>query len=146
MTLIRQAEADGVLFGGPVAKAEVAATYGRWDALVLMLVGGRFVTSGKVYEFMASGLPVVSCHEVDHDASHVLAGHPLWTGAVGLDAEGIADSFVKAARMAVEATPEQRAEARAHSARFTRGLLMTPAAEQLSHAVRSTLLTGGAGA
>ncbi|MEU1180428.1 glycosyl transferase [Streptomyces sp. NPDC005820] len=144
MALIRQAEADGVIFGGPVPKAEVAATYGRWDALVLMLVGGRFVTSGKVYEFMASGLPVVSAHEVDHDASHVLTGHPLWTGACGLDVEGLADSFVSAARMAVEATAERRAEARAHAAGFTRGLLMAPAARQLTEAVRPALLTGSA--
>jgi glycosyltransferase involved in cell wall biosynthesis len=63
--LIRQAEPDGVTFAGPVAKADVAATYGRWDALVLMLVGGRFVTSGKVYEYLATGLPVVSAHEAD---------------------------------------------------------------------------------
>ncbi|WP_438306505.1 glycosyltransferase [Streptomyces sp. HUAS TT11] len=136
MKLIRQAEADGVLFGGPVPKAEVAGTYGRWDALVLMLVGGRFVTSGKVYEFMASGLPVVSAHEVDHDASTVLEGHPLWTGACGLDEEGLADAFVRAARMAVEATDEQRADARAHAARFTRGLLMAPGARHLTETVR----------
>lgn len=143
MTLIRQAEEDNVIFRGPVAKAEVASTYGRWDALVLMLVGGRFVTSGKVYEFMASGLPVLSAHETDHDASYVLEGHPMWTGAFGLDAEKLADSFVRAAHMAVEATEEQRAAARAHADKFTRGVLMAPAARHLTEAVRPALLSEG---
>ncbi|MFG3494104.1 glycosyltransferase [Streptomyces sp. NPDC047928] len=131
MDLIRAAEPDGVSFGGPVPKAEVAATYNGWDALVLMLVGGRFVTSGKVYEFMASGLPVLSAHERDHDASAVLDGHPLWTGAGGLDEEFLADAFCRAARMAVEATEEQRKAAREHAARFTRDALMEPAVRRL---------------
>ncbi|MEV6654310.1 glycosyl transferase [Streptomyces sp. NPDC051219] len=143
MTLIRQAEADGVTFGGPVPKAEVAATYGSWDALVLMLVGGRFVTSGKVYEFMASGLPVLSAHEVDHDASHVLEGHPLWTGACGLDEERLADAFCEAARMAAEGTEEDRAAARAHAARFTRAALMVPAIRELADAVSPATVKAG---
>ena len=63
--------------------------------MVLILIGGRFVTSGKVYEYMATGLPIVSAHVVEHDASNVLNGHPLWTGAVGIDEEGLAESFVE---------------------------------------------------
>lgn len=141
MDLIREAERDGVSFGGPVAKAEVAATYAGWDALVLMLVGGRYVTSGKVYEFMATGLPVVSAHEVDHDASTVLKGRPLWTGACGMDVEGLADSFVGAARMAGEATAEERTAARAHATRFTRSALLAPSVRKLAESVRTASVT-----
>ena len=135
--LIREAEPDGVTFGGPVPKAEVAETYARWDVLVLMLVGGRFVTSGKVYEYMATGLPVVSAHEADHDASTVLAGRPLWTGARGMDVDDLADAFVEAARMATDATADERAAARAHAERFTRAALLAPAVRRLSDAVRT---------
>lgn len=132
MELIRAAESDGVSFGGPVPKAEVGATYAGWDALVLMLVGGRFVTSGKVYEFMASGLPVMSAHETDHDASTVLTGHPLWTGACGLDVKLLADSFCAAARLAVESSEADRTAAREHSARFTRSALIEPGVRRLA--------------
>ena len=132
MELLRSAEPDGVTFGGPVRKAEVAATYARWDALVLMLVGGRYVTSGKVYEFMASGLPVLSAHEVDHDASAVLAGYPLWTGANGLDPKRIAEAFSAAGRFAVEATPEERERARAHALRYRRDAAIAPAVLELT--------------
>lgn len=141
MDLIRKAEADGVAFGGPVAKAEVAETYAGWDALVLMLVGGRYVTSGKVYEFMATGLPVVSAHAVDHDASTVLDGRPLWTGARGMDVELLASAFVDAARMAGEAGDDERAAARAHATRFTRSSLLAPSVRRLSDAVRAGSVT-----
>jgi glycosyltransferase involved in cell wall biosynthesis len=130
--LLRVAAADGVTFAGPVAKAEVAATYGRWDVLVLILVGGRFVTSGKVYEFLSSGLPVMSAHDVDHDASTVLQGSPLWTGAVGLDQDRLAESFRAAARLAVSATDADRAEARRLGTRFARTAQLVEPVRQLT--------------
>ncbi|WP_327323583.1 glycosyltransferase [Streptomyces sp. NBC_01210] len=129
--MLKQAEADGVSFGGPAAKAEVSSIYARWDAMVLILIGGRYVTSGKVYEYMATGLPIVSAHVVEHDASNVLQGHPLWTGAVGLDEEGLAESFVRAAHMAVETSDEVHAEAMAHADQFTREALMSVAVKNL---------------
>ncbi|MEU2612023.1 glycosyltransferase [Micromonospora sp. NPDC007271] len=136
MDLLKEAAVDGVSFGGPVPKAELAATYGSWDALVLMLVGGRFVTSGKVYEFMATGLPVLSAHDVAHDATNVLAGHPLWTGAVGLDPHRLADTFSEAARMAVKATDADRAAARELARRFARPAVLAPAVRHLTELVR----------
>lgn len=133
--LLKAAAPDGVIFGGPVPKAALTATYGGWDALVLMLVGGRYVTSGKVYEFVATGLPVVSAHDVNHDASSVLAGHPLWTGAVGLAPRRLADSFAKAARLVAETTEAERIEARVLARRFTRGGQLAPAVERLAELV-----------
>ncbi len=129
--ILKQAEADGVFFGGPAAKAEVASVYAGWDAMVLILIGGRYVTSGKVYEYMATGLPIVSAHVVEHDASNVLKGHPLWTGAVGIDEEKLTESFVRAAHMAVETSDEVHAEAMAHADQFTREALMSVAVKNL---------------
>jgi glycosyltransferase involved in cell wall biosynthesis len=127
-----KASADAnVTFGGPVPKAELPDTYGRWDALVLILVGGRYVTSGKVYEFMATGLPIVSAHEVEHNAATVLAGHPLWTGAVGLDPHRLADSFIEGARLALTASADDRAAARAAARRFDRAAQVAPAVDEL---------------
>jgi glycosyltransferase involved in cell wall biosynthesis len=145
MELLRAAAPDGVTFGGPVAKAEVANTYGRWDALVLMLVGGRFVTSGKVYEFMATGLPVVSAHNADHDAAKVLAGHPLWTGAVGLEPDRLAAAFVEAGRMAVDVTDAERDAARAHAQQFARDAQLIPPVRRLTELIRSLPAAGAAG-
>lgn len=129
--ILREAEAEGVGYGGPVAKADVAAAYAAWDAMVLILIGGRYVTSGKVYEYMATGLPIVSAHVADHDASNVLEGHPLWTGARGLDEEAMAAAFAEAAHLAVESTDEQHAAAMAHADQFTREIIMSAAVKDL---------------
>jgi len=82
---------------------------------------------------------------VDHDASTVLAGRPLWTGARGLDVGQLADAFVEAAHMATEATSAERAAARAHAMRFTRAELLIPSVRRLSEAIRpgSTTAQGG---
>ncbi|MGH3451702.1 MAG: glycosyltransferase, partial [Haloechinothrix sp.] len=142
MDLLKAAADDSVTFGGPVPKAELAETYGRWDALVLMLVGGKFVTSGKVYEFMATGLPIVSAHDVEHDASNVLDGHPLWTGSVGLEPALLADSFVKAGQLALSATGETRAEVRELARRFARGPQVARVVDELDGLVRSASVAG----
>ncbi|MFG1608520.1 glycosyltransferase [Actinoplanes sp. NPDC049265] len=146
--LLRAAAGDGVRFGGAVPKARVAETYGGWDVSVLMLVGGRFVTSGKVYEVLASGLPVLSVHEPDHDACTVLAGNPLWTGtdtsvcserSEHTDASvggSLVDRIRRAARLALAATPDQRAAARELGARYARAAQIAPAVARLTEAVR----------
>ncbi|MFG2677477.1 glycosyl transferase [Streptomyces sp. NPDC048392] len=139
MELLREAADDGVVVDGPVPKAEVAKVYGGWDALVLVILGGRHMTSGKVYEYMSTGLPIVSMHEREHDASHLLDGHPLWTGAHGLDVEKLTESFCRAAHLAASATDGQRRAARAHGEAYERGALMRPAVQALTE-----LVTGAA--
>jgi len=131
MQALRAAAEDDVAFGGPVAKAEVASVYGQWDALLLMQPGGRFMTSGKVYEYMAAGLPIVSAHEPEHGASTVLADYPLWTGAVGLDPERIADSYREAARLAVTTSDAERDRIRAEARQWARDSQIEPVAREL---------------
>lgn len=136
MEALKAAASDGVTFGGPVPKAEVAAAYGRWDALVLMLTGGRYMTSGKVYEIMATGLPVVSAHEIDHDASTVLSAYPLWAGPTGLGPERLAEGFRKAAALAVHTTDADRAAARDRAQQFARDTQLAPAVRHVTELLR----------
>lgn len=140
--LIRQAEGDGVTFGGPAPKAEVPEIFASWDVLLLMIMGGKYMTSGKVYEYMATGLPVMSAHKVEHDATTVMDGHPLWTGAAGFDTEKLANLYSTAARIAFEATDEERAEARTHAAQYAREAQMGPAVRRLAELVESGRSSG----
>jgi glycosyltransferase involved in cell wall biosynthesis len=138
MELLAAAADDGVTFAGPVPKAQVATVYGSWDVIVFIATGGRYVTSGKVYEAFASGMPVVSAHSVEHDASVVLAESTMWTGAVGHDPQRLAELFRTAARMALEATDEQRAATRAAAAKYARAAQIEPAVRRITAAVRPT--------
>jgi glycosyltransferase involved in cell wall biosynthesis len=133
--LIREARKDGVTFGGPAPKADVGEVYASWDALLLVLIGGRYVTSGKVYEYMATGLPIVSVHQQDHDASTLLTGYPLWTDAYGLDHDRLVASLAAAARMARSATPKDKNAARDHAVRYDRRAIMNPAVARLADRV-----------
>ncbi|MCD0484719.1 glycosyltransferase [Streptacidiphilus sp. ASG 303] len=125
------AEGLGVVYRGPVAKAEVAAAYAEMDAVVFLAGGSRYVTSGKVFEYMATGKPIVSVHRPDHAAAEVLRGHPLWFGGGRLDAEAVAAAFTAAGRAALELTPDQVDRAREHAERFTREATLAPFEERL---------------
>jgi glycosyltransferase involved in cell wall biosynthesis len=130
--IMAQFEKWGVSFGGPVAKAETAELYSRWDALLLALVGGPYVTSGKVFDYVSTGLPVMSAHETEHAAAEILRDYPLWVRNAGLDPESLADAFVKTAHLAVTATEEDRLRARRHAEQFERYAQMEPAIARLT--------------
>jgi glycosyltransferase involved in cell wall biosynthesis len=131
----------GVSFGGPVAKAQTAALYSSWDALLLALVGGQYVTSGKVFDYMSTGLPVMSAHEPEHAAAEVLQDYPLWVRNQGVDPESLADAFVRTAHLAVAATEQDRLNARRHAEQFERYAQMEPAIVRLSNRFNSASAT-----
>jgi glycosyltransferase involved in cell wall biosynthesis len=123
---------EGVVYGGPVARADVAATYAEWDALVFLISGGRYMTSGKVYEYLAAGLPIMSVHEPEHGALEVLRGYPMWTPPPAkMAAEQLAESFVATVRTVLTASEEQRDAALGHASHFERKTQMTPAVRDL---------------
>lgn len=95
--LLAEAEHVGISFRGPVRKALVPEMYGTFDALLLVLGTGRYVTSGKVYEYMATGLPIVSVHDPGNAASDVLRDYPLWFPAASLAPDDVADALEAAA-------------------------------------------------
>ncbi|MDR1633778.1 MAG: glycosyltransferase [Bifidobacteriaceae bacterium] len=121
------AAADGVDFVGRVDKTAVGCFYDSLDALVLPIRAGRYVTSGKVYEYAATGKPIISLHASETGSSRVLAGYPLWALSGALDADAIAAAFGRGADLARSLTPSQRAAALAFGQRFTRQRQLGPA-------------------
>ncbi len=111
---------DGVHVEGSVQKAQVGQAYAGLDALVLMLAGGRYVTSGKVYEYMAAGKPIVSVHDPESAACGPLTGYPLWFPVRELTGPEVARVLREAAAAALRPDPALVAAARAHAARYTR--------------------------
>ncbi|MEI7778627.1 MAG: glycosyltransferase [Actinomycetes bacterium] len=98
---------DGLKFGGSVPKTEVGNLYATWDVLLLVLGSGRYVTSGKVFEYLATGLPIVSVHDPGNAATDVLRGYPSWFPAASLAPADIA-AALSAAMQAAQAHDEAR--------------------------------------
>jgi glycosyltransferase involved in cell wall biosynthesis len=117
---------SGVVYHGPVPKPRIGEAYRSVDALVFCVPGARFVTSGKVFEYMATGKPIVSVHDPGIAAAEVLDGYPLWYGGGSLDPQAVADAFVSAAKSARDASPATHAAALRHARRFTREATLAP--------------------
>jgi glycosyltransferase involved in cell wall biosynthesis len=128
----------GVAYHGAFAKTDAARVYAETDALVFCVPGAKFVTSGKVFEYMATGKPIVSVHEPDIAAADVLTGYPLWFTGSELDEENVAESFIAAAKAARDLDRPTFDAALRHADRFTREATMTP----WEHRLRA--LAGGA--
>jgi glycosyltransferase involved in cell wall biosynthesis len=124
--LLDEAAATAMYYHGPVPKPEVSTVYRDSDVLVFMTSGGRYVTTGKVFEYMATGQPIVSVHTTEIAARDVLQGYPLWFDPGGLDVASIAKAMAKAAHAARDLTPQQRLQAREHAATFRRDRVLDP--------------------
>jgi glycosyltransferase involved in cell wall biosynthesis len=116
----------GVRYRGPVEKTQVASVYETSDVLVFLAGGGHYVTSGKIFEYMASGRPIVSVHAPGIAAEEVLRDYPLWFTANSLDPTDIAQAMIAAGKAARDLSPEQRAAALRHADSFTRATVLTP--------------------
>lgn len=116
----------GVHYRGPVSKTEIGHTYAQSDVLVFLAGGAKYVTSGKVFEYMATGKPIVSVHAPGIAAAEVLAGYPLWFNADSLDPEDIAQTMIAAGKAAADLTPQVRAQARRHAEQYSRDRVLVP--------------------
>jgi glycosyltransferase involved in cell wall biosynthesis len=122
-----EAGADaGVVYRGAFAKTEASRLYAESDALVFCVPGAKFVTSGKVFEYMATGKPIVSVHESDIAATDVLEGYPLWFSGAKLNEENVAESFIAAAKAARDLDRPTFDAALRHADRYTRDATLAP--------------------
>lgn len=129
--LLREAAEYGVSYEGPVGKSAIAETYRTFDVLVLALGAGRYVTSGKVYEYAATGIPIISVHPPTNAAAGVLRDAPSWVQAGSVDPDAIADALVRVARMSVDETSQRRAAAQDWGAQYERARQLGPRIEAL---------------
>ncbi|RZS90211.1 glycosyltransferase involved in cell wall biosynthesis [Motilibacter rhizosphaerae] len=110
----------GVDYRGPVPKAEVRRAYDGFDVLLLVLGTGTYVTSGKVYEYLATGLPVVSVHDPGNAATEVVRDYPLWFPCASLEPADVAAALRAAADAALTASEEVRRQCVEFGRQFTR--------------------------
>lgn len=121
----------GVSYEGPVPKTAVSTVYAGLDVLLFWVPGARYVTSGKVFEYMATGKPVVSVHRPGIAAVEVLSGYPHWIPTRSLGAEDVADGLVAGASAARALTAEAVEAGRRHARTYTRAAVLAPFEQRL---------------
>ena len=65
---------------------------------------GKYVTSGKVFEYAASALPIVAVHDPGNAATDVLREYPLWFPINDLSPEAIATATIAIHRRTILVT------------------------------------------
>jgi len=84
------------------------------------------VTSGKVYEYCATGLPVVSVHDPGNAASDVLREHPDWHPVASLKVDDIAKALIAGAHGSVAQTEADRLATQQWAAGYERVAQLSP--------------------
>jgi glycosyltransferase involved in cell wall biosynthesis len=128
--------AAGVHYRGAFAKTDAADVYAHSDALIFCVPGAKYVTSGKVFEYMANAKPIVSVHEPDIAAVDVLRGYPLWFSGDKLDADSVAQSFIAAAKAVRDLDRPTFEAALAQADRYTRDATLSPWEHRLREIVK----------
>ena len=136
--LLDAAQEAGVSFIGDVPKANVADFYRDIDVLVLALGAGKYVTSGKVYEYMATGKPIVAVHPPTNHAAAVLAGYCLSESVTDVTPEGVALALDRIVKRARTATEDEYLEAFAVGTAARRDLRLVSRSESLLQTVAAS--------
>ncbi len=124
--LLKEYEPEAVTYEGPVSKTQVSEVYSTFDALLLIISKSPYVTSGKVFEYASTGLPIVALHDPITAASTVLQGHPLWFPAEKVSAEAFSVAIVQAAEAASTMGPRDLELAQAWAEPLSREAQLTP--------------------
>lgn len=117
---------DAVSYRGPVSKTQVSRVYQELDALLLIISHSRYVTSGKVFEYAATGLPIAALHHPETATSTVLRGRPMWFPATAVSVEDFADAIIATAEAAATMSPGDLAAATAWSHHLARDEQLLP--------------------
>jgi glycosyltransferase involved in cell wall biosynthesis len=129
-------ESLGFRHVGRVPKDAVAAFYAGLDVVILAVPGGPMVTSGKVYEALALGKPIVCVQEPDGGARRLLEGHPL---AICVDPrpEAVRSGILAALDMAKSLDPETSRRAQTEAMPYERRQGIRPIVDEITNRVRS---------
>lgn len=137
LDLFESMKKHGVEYRGPISKREVAAFYQSLDALILLLPGGKYVTGGKTAEYVATGLPIVSVHDLSNATTDLLRDYPLWFPAETLTEEGISRAFEAAYEYLQDPDQERADAAWEYGQTFLRSRMLMPVIAELADIARN---------
>lgn len=128
---------SGVRYVGPIAKRDVGEFYRGSHVVVVPVPGGAMVTSGKIYETLAVGVPVV-CVQQDPGAARDLALGYDHAFVAEPSAGSVASALVAACQMATRQTVGDKRAIRERMAGHERIAAIQPIVEVISSRVESS--------
>lgn len=135
LKLLDEYAPDAVTYGGPVSKTEVADVYNEFHALLLVIGKSPFVTSGKVFEYAATGLPIASLHDPASAASSILDGHNDWFPVQEVSPARISESLILTGERAAKMTTADYARNQAWAGHLSRDKQLQPRLGHLTELV-----------
>lgn len=124
-------ETENVFMHGRVGKADIGGVYADLDVLLFAQTGGELMTTGKVYEYVATGLPIIAVCSPELDAMQVLQGYPRLHHAELGKAGSLRRALLAALDDARHSSPDTRGEARKHGLSYRRDIQMRPALDSV---------------
>lgn len=129
-------ESLGFRYVGKVEKDRLADFYASLDVLILPVPGGPLVTSGKVYEALGLGKPIVCVQSPGGGARRLLDDHPLALG-VDPDAESVRSGLLQAVQMARQLDEELSRRVQSEALPYERGRGIRPVVDGVTELVKS---------
>lgn len=129
-------ESLGFHYAGPISKGDVAAFYESLDVVILPVPNGSMVTSGKVFEAMALGKPVVCVQASGGGARVLLESRPLVFGAEP-DTQSVRDALRAAAEAARSLDETTSREAQLSATEFERDQTISAMVEAIGAVIES---------
>lgn len=129
--LLNSARKQGVVRRGGWPKARIAEAYAELDVLLYAREGGPMITTGKIYEYLATGKPIAVVSDATQDSRRVLTGYERAFIARTQDPADVAVAYGAAFTDALNETPVRLAQARAFGARLRRDHAVAPAVRRV---------------
>lgn len=124
--LIDSASDVRVAYEGPVSRTALRDTYATFDVLLLLQGPGRYITGGKVFDYLSTARPIVSVQDPDGHANDLLRDYPLWFPAASFEPADVADALEAAAVAARADDPERRRAAYDVAQQYRRDRQLAP--------------------
>ena len=129
--LLDEAAAVGVVVRGPWPKARVAEAYAELDVLLFAKEGGQMITSGKIYEYVATGKPIVIAADPTQDVRRVVATYPRAFIAADESPEAVASAFGQAVGASSRGSSTELDAAQVVGAQWERSSVLSPEVSRL---------------
>lgn len=126
--------APNIRYAGPVQKSQVSDFYRSLDVVVVPVPGGPLVTSGKIYEAMALGIPLVCIQREGGGARELVKNHPM-AYAAEPRAASIAASLLDAAAAGRTMTLSDVADIRASMGQYERARALSVIVDTVTNSI-----------